>query len=210
MRDAALMDLDVLEFAVVDRPTLAAQIATMRAALPERPVVLGGCCCAHIGAVAGLADRGRRVAVVWVDAHGDLNTPETSPSGNEWGMPFRMILDGGYAAVADSVLIGARSLDPGEVEYIATSGLADSPERLGEVLSGTDGAYIAFDCDVLEASEIDCFMPEPGGMKLDEGVALVARVAASSTVLGMGLTGLLASEANPARLRRLVAAAGFG
>ena len=121
-----------------------------------------------------------------------------------------MILDGGYAAVADSVLIGVRSLDPGEVEFIATSGLADSPERLGDVLDGADGAYIAFDCDVLEAGEIDCFMPEPGGMKLDEGVALVARVAASSTVLGMGLTGLLASEANPARLRRLVAAAGLG
>ena len=63
--------------------------------LPERPLVLGGCCCSHVGAVEGLATRHDRLAVVWIDAHGDLNTPETSPSGNEWGMPLRMIVDGG-------------------------------------------------------------------------------------------------------------------
>ena len=40
-----------------------------------------------------LAARYGRLAVVWVDAHGDLNTPETSPSGNEWGMPLRMAID---------------------------------------------------------------------------------------------------------------------
>jgi arginase len=207
MCDAALMDIGVLEYAIVSRPTLAAQTATLRAALPQRPVVLGGCCCAHVGAVAGLADRGGRVAVAWIDAHGDLNTPETSPSGNAWGMPFRMILDEGYAAVADSALLGARSLDPGEREFIDTKGLAESADRLDEVLDGADGVYIAFDCDVLERGEIDCFMPEPGGISLEEGVALVERVAGGAPVLGMGLTGLVASEANPARLRRLLAAA---
>ena len=120
-----------------------------------------------------------------------------------------MILDGGHAAVTDSVLIGARSLDAGEEAFIAASGLAVSADRLDDVLAGTYGAYIAFDCDVLDADDIDCFMPEPGGITLDEGVALVERVAATSGVLGLGLTGLVASERNPARLRRLVAAAGL-
>ena len=41
-----------------------------------RPLVLGGCCCAHVGAIRGLAARAGRLAVVWFDAHGDLNTPE--------------------------------------------------------------------------------------------------------------------------------------
>ena len=63
--------------------------------LPERPLVLGGCCCAHVGAVRELARRHGRVGVVWLDAHGDLNTPESSPSGNAWGMPLRMLIDAG-------------------------------------------------------------------------------------------------------------------
>ena len=58
--------------------------------------------------------------VVWFDAHGDLNTPETSPSGQLWGMPLRMLLDSrrGRAATT-SLLVGARNLDPPEVEFIA-------------------------------------------------------------------------------------------
>ena len=209
MHDAAGMDVGVEEHTVVAEGTLAGQTAAIRVALPEQAVVLGGCCCAHVGGVAGLADRGLRTAVVWVDAHGDLNTPETSPSGNLWGMPFRMVLDDGHARVEDSVLIGARSLDQGETDFIAASGLADSAAQLSAVLDGTDGAYIAFDCDVLDPSEIDCFMPEPDGMAFADAVALVERVAASAPVLGMGLTGLVASDRNPARLRQLIAAAGL-
>jgi arginase len=50
----------------------------------------------------------RALAIVWIDAHGDLNTPETSPSGNEWGMPLRMIIDGGAVRPMDVALVGAR------------------------------------------------------------------------------------------------------
>ena len=63
--------------------------------LPARPLVLGGCCCSHVGAVRELARRHGRIGVVWIDAHGDLNTPESSPSGNAWGMPLRMLIDAG-------------------------------------------------------------------------------------------------------------------
>ena len=99
-------------------------------------------------------------------------------------MPFRMILDDGHARVEDSCLIGARSLDPPEQEFIVTSGLAT---ELGS-LEGVAGAYIAFDCDVLDPGQIDCFMPEPDGISLDQGVAVVEQVASRTTVLGMGLT----------------------
>jgi arginase len=201
------MDLALPDAATVSMSSLVEQTAAVAAALPDLPVVLGGCCCAHVGAAAGLAARHGRIAVIWFDAHGDLNTPETSPSGNAWGMPYRMILDGGHAAPDDCALLGARSLDPPEQDYIAEVGLATSAEHLQRVLEGTAGAYIAFDCDVLEPAEIDCFMPEPGGLSLDECVGLVQSIANAAPVVGLGLTGLVASPANPARLRRIVDAA---
>lgn len=207
MCEAAGMDLGLREAATVAMSTLDEQTAAVAAALPEQPVVLGGCCCAHIGAASGLAARHGRIAVIWFDAHGDLNTPDSSPSGNVWGMPYRMILDHGYAAVSDCALFGARNLDPPEVDFIAEAGLETSEGNLAEVMAGAAGAYIAFDCDVLDPAEIDCFMPEPDGPSLDDCVAGVAAVARHGPVLGMGLTGLVASDANPSRLRRLIDAA---
>jgi arginase len=207
MCEAAGIDVGLPEGATVAMSTLEEQTDALAAALPKLPVVLGGCCCAHIGAVAGLAARHGRVAVVWFDAHGDLNTPETSPSGNAWGMPFRMILDDGHAAVEDCVLLGARNLDRPEVEFIAAVGLATSDTTLEAVLAGTAGAYIAFDCDVLDPGEIDCFMPEAGGPSIDECARVLGAVTALRPVLGIGFTGLVASDANAARLRRIAAAA---
>lgn len=82
MAAAAAIALPFPEAAVVEQPTLEEQVAAQERSLPVRPLVLGGCCCAHVGAIRGLAMRGGRLAVVWLDAHGDLNTPQTSPSGN--------------------------------------------------------------------------------------------------------------------------------
>jgi arginase len=209
MCEAAMMPLPLAEWTTVAEDSVAAQTATLAAALPPRPVVLGGCCCSHIGAVAGLARTHGRIGVVWLDAHGDLNTPQTSPSGNEWGMPFRVILDDGHAAVGDCVLIGARALDPPEEAFIAESALADSVDDLDRVLSGVGGVYVAFDCDVLDADEIACFMPEPGGISLDEGVAIVERIAGIAPILGLGLTAAVADPGNIPRLVLLCDAAGL-
>ena len=63
----------------------------------------------------------------WVDAHGDLNTPESSPSGNPWGMPLRMLIDSGAVAVGNVCLVGARDLDPPEEEFIAARGSGSRP-----------------------------------------------------------------------------------
>ena len=81
MAEAARLPLPFPEAAVVEEETLDEQTLAVAIDLPERPVVLGGCCCAHIGAVEALAARNGRIALVWFDAHGDLNTPRARRPG---------------------------------------------------------------------------------------------------------------------------------
>ena len=200
MAPAALMKLPWPEAAVIEEPTLERQIARFAEVLPARPLVLGGCCCSHVGAVRELARRPGRLAVGWIDAHGDLNTPESSPSGNAWGMPLRMLIDGGDVAARDVTLLGARNLDPPEAEFIAEAGvrteLGELPERI----------YVAVDCDAVEPGELDVFMPEPNGFHLDELEQLLASL---PRPVGAGLTGALRSERNEPLLARLGFALGL-
>jgi len=203
---ATELTLPYPEAGVVAEDTLADQILVLASELPERPLILGGCCCSHIGAVEGLAARHGRVGVLWLDAHGDLNTPQTSPSGNEWGMPLRTLLDRGTIAAADVVLWGARNLDPPEVEYIAAAGIGDEPEAL---LEGAGSVYVALDCDVLDPEELAVFMPEPDGPSLAQVEALLAEVKESGKLVGVGVTGLAPDPANVEKLERLTAALGY-
>lgn len=209
MAEAARLPLPYPEAAVVAEGSPAAQAVGVALDLPERPVVLGGCCAAHVGAVEALAARHGRIALVWLDAHGDLNTPETSSSGNEWGMALRTVLDSGAVRTEDVVLLGARALDPPEREYIARSGLSTSPDHLAGVLAGTSGVYVAIDFDALDSDQVAPFMPEPGGVSLDEAEVLLRRVAGGAAVLGAGLSGLTADGRNTEPSRRLLAALGL-
>jgi arginase family enzyme len=206
MVEAASLALDYPEVAVVEEETLAMQTLAVASDLPVRPLILGGCCCSHVGTVEGLAARHGRVAVLWLDAHGDLNTPETSPSGNDWGMPLRMLLDRGTIAASDVVLWGARNLDPPEEEFIAATGIGDDP---GALLERTDAVYVALDCDVFDPGELAVFMPEPGGPSLDEVEQLLARVQESGKLVGVGFTGLAPDPGNVGKLERLAAALGY-
>ena len=206
MKEAARLEVPYPDTGAVERDTLDDQCAALAAALPERPLVLGGCCCAHVGAVRGLAARGGRLGLVWLDAHGDLNTPETSPSGNPWGMPLRMLLDGGAVAPADVALVGARNLDPGEVEYLTQTGIDGSLER---ALAGVDAAYVALDLDVLDPAEAAMFMPEPNGPAIAEVEAVLGAVAATARIAGLGVTGMLPDPRNVPVITRLLASAGL-
>ena len=209
MAEAAGLPLPYPEATVIDEESLDEQNLALAIDLPEVPLVLGGCCCAHIGAVEGLAARHGRIALVWFDAHGDLNTPATSPSGNVWGMPLRMLLDSGAVDPPDVVLLGARNLDPPEREYVASIGLRTEAEALDAALEGTEGVYVALDVDALDPGEITPFMPEPGGLSLAETEGLLRRVRERSTVLGAGLSGLAAESANVEPLTRLCTALGL-
>jgi len=206
MVEGARVELPYPEVAVVERSSLDEQTEAIAGALASRPVVLGGCCCTHVGAATGVARRVDRLAVVWLDAHGDLNTPETSPSGNEWGMPFRMLLDAGVILPEDAALVGARNLDPPEVEYMTACGIDGSVER---AVAEADAVYLALDFDVLDPAEADPFMPEPNGLSVREVETLLGDLAGNATIAGMGVTGLLATERNAALATRMLAAAGF-
>jgi len=206
MIEAASLPLDYPEASVVEEDSLHAQTLAVASDLPQRPLVLGGCCCSHVGVVEGLSSRHDRLGIIWLDAHGDLNTPETSPSGNEWGMPLRMLIDGGAIDPNDVALIGARNLDPPEVEFIAAAGIHDNVEA---VLDRVDCVYVALDCDVFAPGELAVFMPEPGGLTIAEVEELFCGLRDRGVVVGAGLTGLAPDRANVEKLERLSAALGF-
>jgi arginase family enzyme len=209
MAESAHLPLPYPEAAVVEQDTLAAQNLELAAELPERPLVLGGCCCTHIGAIEALAARHGRIGLLWLDAHGDLNTPQTSPSGNEWGMPLRTLLDTGAVRPENVALVGARNLDPPEEEFIAASGLGLGPDAIAAALDDTAGAYIAVDFDAFDESEAVSFMPEPDGLRVAEVEQLLASVRERTSVLGLGFSGLLAREENLGPISRLTAAVGY-
>lgn len=163
------------------------------------PVVLGGDHSIAIGTLAGVAGhhrrRGKRLGVLWVDAHGDMNTPETSPSGNIHGMPLAISLGSGPRALtriggfspkieaARCALVGIRNLDALEKENIARfgvavftmkeidrRGLAVVMEEAIEVAArGSDGIHVSFDLDVVDPGVAPGVgTPVPGGMSYRE------------------------------------------
>ncbi|MFL5930126.1 MAG: arginase family protein [Gaiellaceae bacterium] len=209
MAEAALLPVPYPEAAVVAEETLAEQNLALALELPERPVVLGGCCCAHIGAVERLAARHGRIALLWFDAHGDLNTVESSPSGNEWATPLRRLIDSGAVGAEDVALVGARNLDPPEEDFIAANGIGVGPAAVPRALADSAGVYVAIDFDSLSADEVAAFMPEPDGLAVAEVENLLQTVRNEKQVLGAGFTAMLPDEANLAAVSRLGSVLGF-
>ena len=184
-----------------------------------RLLVLGGDCTSNAGAMAGLrrARPDLRLGLAWFDAHGDFNTPDTTPSGNVWGMPFAMAcgrgdadlvaaVDGGPVREIDAALLGGQVLDETESRMLAASGVATfGPGMLADgaglaaleawasvVGDRVDGWYIAFDFDALDASGgYALAMPEPDGLTLATAVSAIRAIAASGPVLGFGATAVM-------------------
>jgi arginase len=183
-----------------------------------RLLIVGGDCTAHAGAMAGLraARRDARHAIAWFDAHGDFNTPDTTPSGNVWGMPFAMLCgrgdpdlvaaaDGPTVMEQDAALFGGQVLDETESRMLASSRVAQfGAGMLGtkagvaavegwarSVATRVDGIYIAFDMDCLDGAEgWAVTMPEPDGLALETAVAAIRVLAEAMPVVGFGPTGV--------------------
>ncbi|KGP70912.1 arginase [Pontibacillus yanchengensis] len=159
------------------------------------PLVIGGDHSIAIGSLAGIAKHYENLGVIWYDAHGDLNTGDTSPSGNIHGMPLavslgigheRLVNIGGYQPKIkpeNIVIIGARSLDDGEKELIQEKGIKvysmheidrmgmtqviqESVEYLAEK---TDGVHLSLDLDGLDPQDAPGVgTPVMGGMSYRE------------------------------------------
>jgi arginase len=139
------------------------------------PLVLGGDHSIAIGTLAGVSKHYENLGVIWYDAHGDLNTADTSPSGNIHGMPLAASIGIGHETLTNIsgytpkvkpeniVIIGARSLDEGERELIKEKGIKvytmHEVDRLGmtkvmeetiEYLAHTDGVHLSLDLDGLD------------------------------------------------------------
>jgi arginase len=209
MAEAARLELPYPEASVIEADTLAEQNLLLASELPGRPLVLGGCCCSHVGAIEALSAGEECLAIVWIDAHGDLNTPASSPSGNAWGMPLRMVIDDGAVLPPNVALVGARNLDPPEIEFIESAGIQVGEGAVDRALEGADAVYVALDCDGLHPGELAVFMPEPGGLRLAEVESLLADLASRVRVAGLGFTGLVAEPQNVPKLARLAAALGL-
>jgi arginase len=202
-----------IELLAATMDLLATTSQYVRRARRERrlPLVLAGNCMATLGAVAALD--GADVAVVWLDAHGDLNTPATSQSGFLDGMAAATLLgwcheketariDGFRPlAVQRFVLVGARDLDPGEVESTTRHGVrvlspgdaASEPAlaaALDAALPSADGVWLHIDLDVLDPAPLapaNTFTPA-GGLSLYHAIRVVQECAARAPVLGMTMS----------------------
>jgi arginase len=179
-------------------------------------IVLGGDHSMAIGTLAGLARGGRRPGVIWMDAHGDSNTPKTSPSGNVHGMPFAVA----FGAAADQfpknlsssvdgkngVIIGLRSVDVEEKNNIKAAGvtaitMADidrigmsaAMEKAIAVASKGNGIHLSLDMDAIDPDEAPGVgTPVRGGLTYREAQLAMEMLAASGKLRSLEI-----AEVNP-------------
>ncbi|HZI81719.1 MAG TPA: arginase [Vicinamibacterales bacterium] len=187
------------------------------------PLVLGGDHSVAAGSVAASADAvrartGKPLGVLWVDAHGDMNTPDTSESGNVHGMPLAALLGRPPAELASigtspslrpehTVLVGIRNLDDREKDQIRAAGVhvftmkdvdRDGIARVAEraialASEGTGGLHVSFDLDVCDPSVAPGVgTPVRGGLDYREAHMLMELVADSQRLVALDLV-----EVNP-------------
>jgi arginase len=168
----------------------------------HRPVSVAGDCCAVIGVITGLQRAGHRPRLVWLDAHGDFNTPETSPSGFVGGMPLAMLVGRGDQAVLERlgtrpldepavVLCDGRDLDPLEREALQASRVRhlSSVEQLDELDFGQDPVHLHIDGDILNPLEAPAMLyPAAGGPGAAALEAILRRATARWRVVSVSLT----------------------
>jgi arginase len=166
----------------------------------HRPVVLSGDCTTSLAIVAGMQRTGLDPAIVWFDAHGDLQTLETTTSGYLGGMPLRILTGYRPELIADAlgirpvaeeriVLVDARDLDPPEEEYLASAAIQRSNvDRLTADRVPPGPVYLHVDLDVVDPEDLPGLLfPAPGGPALDAVAAAISRVVATGRVAAVGV-----------------------
>jgi arginase len=187
------------------------------------PLLLGGDHSIAVGTISGIAafarGQGARVGVLWIDAHGDINTPDTSPSGNIHGMPLAVVLGYGPPELtsiggpppkvdpANVALVGIRSLDAGEKKRLKETGvqvhtMADidrhgvhrvMKKAISQATDGTDFVHVSMDLDAVDpAVAPGVGTPVKGGLDYREAHLVMELIADAGVMSSLELV-----EVNP-------------
>ncbi|WKW13250.1 arginase [Pseudogemmatithrix spongiicola] len=209
--------------AITDVCTAVAAQTREALASGRMPVVLGGDHALAAGSIAGAAShlraKGQRIGALWVDAHGDLNTPATSKSGNVHGMPLAALLGFGDKAMvelagaapalrtSDLALVGLRDLDAAERTHIKKWKLSAFTmraldergvrsvleEAIAVATKDTSGLWVSFDMDVIDPEEAPGVgTAVPGGMTYREAHLAMEMIADTGKLVGLDMV-----EVNP-------------
>ncbi|MFI7001138.1 arginase family protein [Nocardia sp. NPDC050175] len=178
--------------------TVAEQVAASIRRAEHPAVVASGDCTTSLGVVAGLQRAGFDPAIVWFDAHGDVQTLETSTSGYLGGMPLRMLTGYGRHLIADriglrdipeerAILVDGRDLDPPEAEFLRTARIRHRRvDDLGELPDGP--LYLHLDCDVVDPGDLPGLLfPAPGGPSLETVAGAIRGIVDTGRVAAFGL-----------------------
>jgi arginase len=186
---------------------------------PDRILTIGGDCGVEIAPVSFLNRKyDQALTVIWLDAHGDLNTPSSSPSAHFHGMPLRTLLGEGDTGIVDRAfsilrpeqvfLVGTREFDSPETDFIQEKDLSVFPaneindrsfDRLVSALgkASADKLYIHLDLDVIEPEEfphVAC--PTPGGIPIDRLRDLLISLRSNFDVVGFSVLEFLPTESH--------------
>ncbi|HIX00420.1 MAG TPA: arginase family protein [Candidatus Nesterenkonia stercoripullorum] len=204
----------------------------LRSLAPRSVLTLGGDCAVEVAPISHLAAIHPELRVVWIDAHADLNTPESSPSGLAHGMPLRTVLGEGDAELVPATtvlpdrvaLVGTRSIDKPEQEFIEAHGLRvlsprhlrQDPGSLAEFVDSwlPEGAplYVHLDLDVLDPEVWPAVaLPEPDGLDVPALVAAIDSLQDRGDVVGVGITEYVPEvRHDPSTLRPVLHSLGIG
>jgi arginase len=173
------------------RPVLEAAAAELSAALDqgELPVLTASDCSICVATLPTVAARVPDLRILWIDAHGDFNSPATTPSGFLGGMCLAAACgrwDAGWPETIDPAsvhFLGVRELDPGEREDVERAGVKTGVPEDGPV-------YVHLDVDGLDPDVMPVQFPVPGGLSADEVRDALAQLAAGGRLVGIEVTAL--------------------
>ncbi|MDQ1556167.1 MAG: arginase [Actinomycetota bacterium] len=179
--------------------------------LDDWALTIGGDCGVELASISHVADS-QEIAVLWFDAHPDLNTPESSPSAAFTGMVLRTLIGDGEPGLVPAhpiapgriLLVGARSFDDAESDYAASAGIRSftPDEATVDALvaaieaSGATSVYVHVDLDVLDPAEFGGIgYPEPFGVETTALTGLIRGVRERFALAGAGITEFAPADA---------------
>nr|WP_279342305.1 arginase [Geotalea sp. SG265] len=205
VREALSRGRDVTYLAAITRVCKAAYVAA-RDAVEQgfAPIFIGGDHSLAIGTIGGITER-KQAGVIYIDAHGDINTPKSSPSGNIHGMVLSHLMGDGYVRLVnlgrpgpklkrdDVVLVGVRDLDPKErlrlrekrikvftMRDVDEQGMGNIARQCLDFLGHHERIHVSLDADVLDPMEVPGVgTPTPGGITYREAQLLMEIIADS-------------------------------